>query len=68
MIEDLSRYHQPLTDLFADDDWHRYRLSEEQVSFYREHGYLAGIRILNDEQLDVLRKELAEQVAPGKHG
>jgi hypothetical protein len=41
MIEDLSRYHHPLTELFASDDERRYRLSEEQVSFYREQGYLA---------------------------
>lgn len=68
MIEDLSRYHHPVTDLFVDDDWARYRLSEEQVSFYREHGYLAGIRILNDEQLEVLREELAELVDPAHPG
>lgn len=64
MIDDLSRYHYPVTRLFASDEWQRYRLSEEQVSFYREHGYLAGIRVLNDEQLEVLRGEVAALVNP----
>jgi ectoine hydroxylase-related dioxygenase (phytanoyl-CoA dioxygenase family) len=70
MIDDLSRYHHPLTGLFVSDDRQcaRYRLSEEQVSFYREYGYLAGIRILNDEQLEVLRNELAELVDPSHPG
>lgn len=69
MIEDLSRYHRPLTELFPRlTDWERYRLTDEQVSFYREHGYLAGIRMLNDDQLEVLRGELAELVDPSHPG
>jgi len=68
MIDDLSRYHHPLTQLFVSDDPQRYRLSEEQVRFYHEHGYLAGIRLLNDEQLAVLRSEVAELVDPAHPG
>ena len=41
-------------------------LTEEQVAFFHEQGYLKGIRVLNDEQIDVLRKELAE-IADPKH-
>ncbi|HEX2269410.1 MAG TPA: phytanoyl-CoA dioxygenase family protein [Pyrinomonadaceae bacterium] len=63
MIEDLSHYHQPVSDLF-DGDPGNYRLTDDQMSFYRENGYLSGIRILNDEQIDVLRAELAELVDP----
>ncbi len=62
-MEDLSRYHHPLTDLFTGDS-RTYPLTDEQVSFYREHGYLAGIKVLNDEQLKVLREELAALVDP----
>jgi ectoine hydroxylase-related dioxygenase (phytanoyl-CoA dioxygenase family) len=63
MIEDLSQYHSPITDLFPrESGWDRYRLTEEQVGFYREHGYLAGIKVLNEDQLEVLRRELAELV------
>ena len=65
MIDDLSRHHGPVSNLFPRlDDWERYRLSDEQVSFYREHGYLAGIKMLNDEQVDVLRRVLLELVDP----
>src|SRR2546421_1737788 len=62
MIEDLSAYHYPLTDLFkkpsSREEWERYRLSDEQVEFYSEHGYVAGVRILDDAQVDALREEL----------
>ena len=70
LVTDLSKYHGPLTDLFVrpvtSEEWDAYRLSEEQVAFYREHGYLAGVRMLNEDQLEALRRELAELVDP-KH-
>jgi ectoine hydroxylase-related dioxygenase (phytanoyl-CoA dioxygenase family) len=69
MAEDLSRYHHPITALFEPRDaWPSYRLSAEQVEFYREHGYVAGIKLLTDEQLDVLREELAALVDPAHPG
>jgi len=62
MVKDLSNYHHPLTDLFkkpsSREEWERYRLSAEQVEFYREHGYVAGVRVLDDAQVDALREEL----------
>jgi hypothetical protein len=62
-VEDLSGRHQPFSDLFrqpvSQDDWRRYRLSDEQVAFYRKNGYLTGVRILDDEQIERLRAELA---------
>jgi hypothetical protein len=68
MIEDLSSYHHPLTNLFPQpssrEEWERYRLSEEQIEFYREHGYLAGVRVLTDAQVGVLREELRELTEP----
>jgi ectoine hydroxylase-related dioxygenase (phytanoyl-CoA dioxygenase family) len=63
MVLDLSRYHHPLTTLFPQvDDYSQYQLSQDQIEFYRQHGYLAGIKMLNDEQLNVLREELADLV------
>ena len=66
MHEDLSSYHRPLTDLFAPprtaDDWARYRLSGEQIDFYRAKGYVAGVRVLTGEQVEVLRRELSALV------
>jgi ectoine hydroxylase-related dioxygenase (phytanoyl-CoA dioxygenase family) len=72
MIDDLSRYHSPLSDLFprpvTSQEWQAYRLSDEQVSFYKANGYLAGIRILSDNQIDALRHELAALVDPAHPG
>src|SRR5882724_10405829 len=66
-MEDLSTYHQPLTSLFSEpprDDWNAYRLSESHVEFYKANGYLAGIRLLDDEQIEKLRSELAQLIEP----
>jgi hypothetical protein len=35
---------------------------------FREHGYLSGVRLLSDEQVDVLREELATLVDPHHPG
>src|SRR5262245_17384917 len=64
MFIDLSTHHQPIGGLFSlpqsAAEWDRYKLSDEQVAFYHEHGYLAGVRILSDEQIEKLRAELSE--------
>ena len=65
MIEDLSLYHYPLTDLFDVAD---YRLTADQIKFYEENGYLAGIKLLNAAQLEVLRRELFELTDPAHPG
>jgi hypothetical protein len=70
MIRDLSAYHYPLTNLFArpstKEDWEQYRLKREQVEFYLAHGYVSGVRVLDERQVDALREELAE-LANGAH-
>ena len=62
MTADLSHHHQPLTQLFETpqhvDNWNQYRLSNDQLEFFQANGYLSGIRVLHDEQVDVLRREL----------
>ena len=65
MIEDLSVYHRPLTNLF---DGAPYQLSADQISFYQRNGYLAGIPMLNSAQLEVLRGELLELTDPAHPG
>ncbi len=67
MTEDLSRYHFPITDLFSRPS-ESYRLTADQVRFYRENGYLSGVKVLSDEQLGVLRNELAELIDPAHPG
>ena len=59
MIKDWSDEHKPTGKLFAlpgAADWDKYCLSREQVEFFNENGYLQGIRILDDEQIEILRE------------
>lgn len=62
MNEDLSSVHQPISKLFrlpaTPTEWASLRLSESQVAFFHEHGYLAGVRMLDNEQVESLREEL----------
>jgi ectoine hydroxylase-related dioxygenase (phytanoyl-CoA dioxygenase family) len=70
MAEDLSQRHNLIGDFVSlphsPVEWQRYRLSDEQVRFFHEQGYVSGIRILSDEQVDRLRAELQELFDP-KH-
>ena len=65
---DLSIYHELISDLFPKlspkETWEKYKLTDEQVSFYNEYGYLANIKILDDYQVDKLNSELAEIMEP----
>ena len=71
-MEDLSTFHQPIGDLFiaTDDVAHRepFQLSLDQVDFYHAHGYLAGVKVLNDEQIEALRDELDQLTDPAHAG
>ena len=61
---DYSMRHGPLTDLFEQprkpSDWSAYELEDTQIREFRERGYLSGVRVLDPEQVEVLRKELAD--------
>jgi ectoine hydroxylase-related dioxygenase (phytanoyl-CoA dioxygenase family) len=62
MAEDLSIRHHFVGALFHDLDPSAaadYQLDREQIDFFFEHGYLSGIRVLSDEQVEALRQELA---------
>ena len=62
-VTDLSTRHEPVSQLFPVANAAaavRYRISDEQVRFFHEQGYLAGIRVLDDSQIDALRAELQE--------
>lgn len=62
---DLSEFHQPLTQIFstaskADD----FLLSAAEIAFFRENGFLAGVRVLDDAQIAALCGALAELMKP----
>jgi hypothetical protein len=72
--DDLSLRHDLVSDLVrlpaSREEWDRYRLSDDQVNFFHENGYVSGVRILSDEQVDVLCRELrplTEAGHPGHH-
>lgn len=68
MIEDLSTRHGLISNLFAvpasDEEWRRFQLSNDQIEFYKENGYISGIRMLSDSQIEVLREELVALAEP----
>ena len=72
MAIDLSTRHELVGKLLelprSPAEWERFRLSDEQVAFYHEQGYLPGIRLLTDEQVELLRGELADLFNPRHDG
>jgi hypothetical protein len=72
MPQDLSRKHHLIGTLFtwprSEAEWQAFKLSDDQLSFYRQKGYLAGIRLLNDEQVATLRTEVDELTNPRHPG
>ena len=68
MKTDLSAAHEPLSDLFAQPqtqaEWAAYSLRPEQVALFREQGYLAGHKLLDEQQVERLRAELRELMNP----
>ena len=67
MTADLSAYHHPLTQLFSANE-NACELTSEQIKFYEDNGYLAGIRLLNDEQIEQLRRQLDDLTDPSHPG
>jgi ectoine hydroxylase-related dioxygenase (phytanoyl-CoA dioxygenase family) len=63
-VKDLSTVSHLISDLFqwpkSKQDWDKYRLTKEQVDFFNKNGYLAGVKMLDDWQIETLRKELTE--------
>lgn len=71
-VADLSKKHELVSDLFAwpekKSEWDQYRLSDEQVRFYKENGYLPNVQLLNEKQIGVLQQELSGIVSPEHPG
>ncbi len=63
-FKDLSDFHHLISDLFptmdAREAMEAYGLNEEQLAFYEAHGYLSHVQILDDHQIEYLRKDLTE--------
>lgn len=72
MVEDLSKFHHPVSTFlghpFTKNEEPQYRISQDQIDFYHANGYLSGVRVLTDHQIDQLCAELAELVDPSHPG
>lgn len=72
MQKDLSTLHNPVSNLFdwpkSAKEWEPYRLTDEQVNFFNENGYLSNIKILSEVQVQELNNELAELADPNHPG
>jgi ectoine hydroxylase-related dioxygenase (phytanoyl-CoA dioxygenase family) len=66
MKVDLSKFHQPLTEIFSSAGADDFLLSGEQINFFHENGYLAGIKTLDETQIAVLRGALDELMKPAQ--
>jgi Phytanoyl-CoA dioxygenase (PhyH) len=67
---DLSHFHHPIGNLLSgaevEANLERSQLSQKEIEFFDEYGYLSGLRVLDDRQVEILCKELSEIVDP-KH-
>lgn len=70
MKEDLSYTHYLISDLFrwplSIEEWLEYKLSDEQIDFFKMNGYLAGVKLLDEKQMEKIKNELTD-IADPKH-
>jgi len=61
---DYSFAHSPVSDLFhwpaSRGEWAKYQLTLNKLSFLTRTGFLPNVRLLDDDQIEILRKELVE--------
>lgn len=71
-VHDLSLIHQPVSSLFETDvvseKRRQWLLSEDQLQFYHENGYVVGPRLLDEEQIEALRSQLNGLTQPDHPG
>src|ERR1700733_3633865 len=71
-VNDLSTVHSLISDFFkiptTPEEWDQYRLTDEQVAFFKENGYLSNIKLLEEWQVHKLKGELASLAPPNRAG
>ena len=62
VLFDLAEQGHPISNMFEQPksakDWEQYILTEEQVTAFKNDGFVKGIKILTEEQVDILNHEL----------
>ena len=70
LYKDLSTVHSLVSNIFrqpqSKNEWEQYKLSNEQVEFFKEFGYLANVKMLDEEQIETIKSEI-EKLADSKH-
>jgi len=71
-VKDLSTFSSPISSSFAipapssPQEWEKYKLTPEQISSFEEKGYILGVPVLTEAQVDLLVKELTSLSDPNK--
>ncbi|MGH2563022.1 MAG: phytanoyl-CoA dioxygenase family protein [Ginsengibacter sp.] len=72
--KDLGTVHSLVTDLFRwpqnKEGWEQYKLTNDQIEFFKENGYLANVKMLDEKQIALIKKEIEELADihhPGHH-
>ena len=69
-IRDFSELHTPTGALgqppATKEDWQQYRLTDEQIQSFHRDGFLTGVPVLNDDQVEALRAELTGLMDPSQ--
>jgi len=68
LLPDLSLEHRLLSTLFTSEASAAVELNESQLHDFEQNGFVAGPQVLNSHQLNALRSELSELVAPDHAG
>jgi hypothetical protein len=67
-VKDLSSVHHLISDLFhwptSPEEWKQYELKPEQIDFFRQNGFVSGIKMLDENQVKVINRDLAEIADP----
>ena len=71
-VKDLSKVHQLVSDLFrwpdTPEEWKQYELNKEQVDFFNKNGFVSGIKLLDEKQIETIKSELTAIADPGHPG
>lgn len=71
-LKDLSTVHQLVSDLFRWPatlaEWKQYELSKEQVDFFHHNGFVSGIKLLDERQIETIKSELSAIADPQHPG
>ena len=70
--KDLSTVHHLISNMFrwptSKEEWKQFELSEEQIDFFKKNGFVSGIKMLDDAQIEIIRNELTEIASPQHPG